>query len=190
MQDQALKANERTHKVEWTRLFWLLVVTEHGRNNHIILKFVVSWTLLLGICYLFCLILEHNSWAKMGQKLIEFSVFTWPAKQLLSLYFFISDSSGLMAAVWFLHLQQSQAWRKSVVFEFTAETQSPGPFLLSTSPLKFFFLIAEKRAGLCFKKKKRKKKRREFFLIWGMSALPCSPALERVPSRAGQCINI
>lgn len=40
VQDQALEANERTHKVEWTRLFWLLVVTEHRQNNHIILKFV------------------------------------------------------------------------------------------------------------------------------------------------------
>lgn len=56
-------------------------------------------------------------------------------------------------------------------------------------PLEVFSLIAEKRAGLCFSKKK-KKKEREGVLIWGMSALPCSPALERVPSRARQCINI
>lgn len=62
------------------------------------------------------------------------------------------------------------------------------PLSLLNFPLEVFSLIAEKRAGLCFSKKKKKK--REGVLIWGMSALPCSPALERVPSRARQCINI
>lgn len=59
-----------------------------------------------------------------------------------------------MAAVWFLHLQQTQAWRKSVVFEFAAETQSSGPFLLSTSPLKFFFSYSWKESRIVLKKKK------------------------------------
>lgn len=75
-----------------------------------------------------------------------------------------------------------------VSFLNSLQTLSSGPFLLSTSPWSFFFLlIAEKRAGLCFKKKKKKLRG---VLIWGMSALPCSPDLERVPSKAGQCINI
>lgn len=59
----------------------------------------------------------------------------------------------------------------------------------SQLPLEVFFLrlVAEKSRIVL---KKKEKKLRGVGLILGMSALPCSPDLERVPSRAGQCINI
>lgn len=97
-----------------------------------------------------------------------------------------------MAAVWFLHLQQTQAWRKSVVFEFAAETQSSGPFLLSTSPLKFFFfffffLIAEKREQDCALKKKKKKKKNEGVFNLGNECFAMQPG-SRESAKQGRAV--
>lgn len=131
------------------------------RNNHITFKFVVSWTPLLGICNLFCLILEHIcglKWAKSSLN-ARFHLTSQTAPQSLLLYSRQQWFNGCRVIpassaepgpkekcrLW-IHCRDTELW----------------PLSPLNFPLEVFFLIAEKRAGLCFKKK-RKKKRRGFF---------------------------